>query len=75
MSRKHRHHFEPDPPPPPSPAPAPKAADLPHPLTFFLTGAQREAVLAALGSCRRGRRAEALLLALKLGHLIQEPRE
>lgn len=40
--------------------------DLPHALTFFLTGAQRRAVLSKLRRHNAGDRADALLRALRL---------
>lgn len=50
---------------PQKPKPAPNPADLPHPLTFFLTSRERAAVLRALRE-RHQCRARALLLALNL---------
>ncbi|GAB4385437.1 MAG: hypothetical protein Kow0022_11310 [Phycisphaerales bacterium] len=50
----------------PAPAAPTPVGELPHPLTFFLTAAEREAVLAVLA--RHGdRRAAALLRALGIG--------
>lgn len=59
-------------PPPASPAPAPPAAELPHPLTFFLRDDQRRAVLAALRR-RTPDRSTALLRALRID-TTKEPR-
>jgi hypothetical protein len=50
---------------PPKPAPPPDPAALPHPLTFFLTSAQRRAVLRALRRRHRDR-ATALLETLRI---------
>lgn len=58
--------------PVPPPAPAPLAAELPHPLTFFLRADQRRAVLAALRR-RNPDRSAALLRALRID-TTKEPR-
>ncbi len=50
----------------PAPAVAPDAGELPHALTFFLTGAQRAAVLRALRRVDADR-ARALLRVLRVG--------
>jgi len=50
---------------PPSPAPAPDPNALPRPLTFFLSGAERKAVLRALRATHTDRRL-ALLRALSI---------
>jgi hypothetical protein len=51
--------------PPPKPAAPPDPADLPHPLTFFLTSRERTLVLRALRHIHANR-ARALLLALNI---------
>ena len=51
--------------PPAQLAPPPKAADMPHPVTFFLTTTQRKELLASLRTRSRNR-AEALLMALSI---------
>jgi len=51
---------------PPKPAPPPDPDTLPHPVTFFLTRAERRRVLRALRAIHADRR-RALLVAIKLG--------